>query len=353
MRATRKSSRRIEVFAILLMALSVLVFLSLVTYNPLEEPTISEQVALSNIMGIVGVYLSHYLVKFTLGYAAVVFPILGMVWGVGLLLKRPHKPMWRITWYGLLLALLSSIAAGLPEAPRVFEGRGDFTAAGMVGGTIAKVLHDFLGMLGAAVVVAAGYFLVISGYLRWDVRGFLARQASRFEVWYAEWRDRRRRGKTEVKSRSYARRGSQTQARGAKRRPAQRRKAAVQPAESVSGRSAKGEPSAQVEAEEIPIEEQRSIEAGDIDSMEERRTRWRQYKFPTVDLLTEPPTVEETESREELLDKAKELERALATFKVEGRVVSISPGPIITLFEVEPGEGVRVNKFTVLADDLA
>jgi S-DNA-T family DNA segregation ATPase FtsK/SpoIIIE len=161
-----------EVFAILLMALSVLAFLSLVTYSPLEEPTVSEQVALSNIMGIVGVYLSHYLVKFTLGYAAVVFPIIGMVWGIGLLLKRPHKPMWRITWYGLLLAFLSAIAVGLPEAPRVFEGRGDFTAAGMVGGVGAKVLHDFLGMLGSVVVLLAGYFLVISGYLRWDARGF-------------------------------------------------------------------------------------------------------------------------------------------------------------------------------------
>jgi S-DNA-T family DNA segregation ATPase FtsK/SpoIIIE len=113
------------------------------------------------------------------------------------------------------------------------------------------------------------------------------------------------------------------------------------------------EPFAQAQVEGISIEEQRAIEAGDLDSMEERQTRWRQYKFPAVELLTEPPAVEETESREELLDKAKELERALATFKVEGKVVSISPGPIITLFEVEPGEGVRVNKFTVLADDLA
>jgi S-DNA-T family DNA segregation ATPase FtsK/SpoIIIE len=339
-----------EVFAILLMALSVLAFLSLVTYSPLEEPTVSEQVALSNIMGIVGVYLSHYLVKFTLGYAAVVFPIIGMVWGIGLLLKRPHKPMWRITWYGLLLAFLSAIAVGLPEAPRVFEGRGDFTAAGMVGGVGAKVLHDFLGMLGSVVVLLAGYFLVISGYLRWDARGFLGRQASNLEIWYAEWRDRRRRGKTEVTPRSYAKRSTQTKPPTAKGRRAKSRKVA---AVSTPGGRTVAEPFAQAQVEGISIEEQRAIEAGDLDSMEERQTRWRQYKFPAVELLTEPPAVEETESREELLDKAKELERALATFKVEGKVVSISPGPIITLFEVEPGEGVRVNKFTVLADDLA
>ncbi|MFB0516039.1 MAG: DNA translocase FtsK 4TM domain-containing protein, partial [Candidatus Neomarinimicrobiota bacterium] len=337
MKVSRTTDRRVTAFSILLIALSLLTLLSLVTYNPLEEPTISEHIALRNIMGIVGVYVAHYLVKFTLGYVAIVFPILGLVWGMGLLLKRAHKPLWRITWYGLLLALLSSLAVGLPEAPLVFEGRGDFTSAGIVGGVGAKVLHDFLGMFGSIVVLLAGYFVVISGYLRWDVRAFLHKQMTNLEVWFAEWRDRRRREKTLIEPRAYARKARPPL-------PVSRRR-------STSRVAGKSRPAGAGEA--IPIAEQGTIEVGDIDAMEERRTRWRQYKFPPLDLLVEPPPAEEIESREDFLAKARELERALATFKVEGRVVNISPGPIITLFEVEPGEGVRVNKFTVLADDLA
>ena len=38
---------------------------------------------------------------------------------------------------------------------------------------------------------------------------------------------------------------------------------------------------------------------------------------------------------------------------MQGQVIRISPGPVITLFEIEPAEGVRVNKFTTLSDDLA
>ena len=38
---------------------------------------------------------------------------------------------------------------------------------------------------------------------------------------------------------------------------------------------------------------------------------------------------------------------------MEGKVVNVHPGPVITLFEIEPAEGVRVNKFVQLADDLA
>ena len=59
------ANRRIEIFAILLLAVSVFTLLSILTYTPLEEPTISDQIALRNIMGIMGVYVSHYLIKFT------------------------------------------------------------------------------------------------------------------------------------------------------------------------------------------------------------------------------------------------------------------------------------------------
>ena len=58
-------------------------------------------------------------------------------------------------------------------------------------------------------------------------------------------------------------------------------------------------------------------------------------------------------SRDELLERANFLTKSLETFGVEGKVVNVHPGPVITLFEVEPAEGVRVNKFVQLSDDLA
>ena len=58
-------------------------------------------------------------------------------------------------------------------------------------------------------------------------------------------------------------------------------------------------------------------------------------------------------SRDELVDRANYLTQSMSTFGVEGKVVNVHPGPVITLFEVEPAEGVRVNKFVQLADDLA
>ncbi|NOZ08634.1 MAG: DNA translocase FtsK, partial [FCB group bacterium] len=71
------------------------------------------------------------------------------------------------------------------------------------------------------------------------------------------------------------------------------------------------------------------------------------------ELLNEPPEITSTISEEVLHQRAEQLKHALDTFKVAGKIVRISPGPVITLYEIEPAEGVRVNKFTNLADDLA
>ena len=79
----------------------------------------------------------------------------------------------------------------------------------------------------------------------------------------------------------------------------------------------------------------------------------RSYQLPSVDYLDHHEEISPSASDSELVDKAEFLTQSLSTFGVEGKVVNIAPGPVITLFEVEPAEGVRVNKFVQLSDDLA
>ncbi|MFA6744060.1 MAG: DNA translocase FtsK 4TM domain-containing protein, partial [Candidatus Neomarinimicrobiota bacterium] len=70
------NNRRQEIVGILLIALGVLIILSLVSYNSVEEPTISRNIAIQNWMGIVGIYISHYLIKYTIGVTVLILPIL-------------------------------------------------------------------------------------------------------------------------------------------------------------------------------------------------------------------------------------------------------------------------------------
>ncbi|MFC2074683.1 DNA translocase FtsK [Bdellovibrionota bacterium] len=76
------------------------------------------------------------------------------------------------------------------------------------------------------------------------------------------------------------------------------------------------------------------------------------YKVPPLSILTDHRKINDTFDKRLLLDNAKILEKTLSDFGVEGRVSQVRPGPVITLFEVEPGPGVKVNKILSLVDDL-
>ncbi|RMD61061.1 DNA translocase FtsK, partial [Candidatus Parcubacteria bacterium] len=77
------------------------------------------------------------------------------------------------------------------------------------------------------------------------------------------------------------------------------------------------------------------------------------YTLPGLDLLDYPETQKPPVSKEELLSNAKILEERLEEFGVEGNVVEINPGPVITRYEYEPAPGIKVSKITSLSDDLA
>ena len=106
-----------------------------------------------------------------------------------------------------------------------------------------------------------------------------------------------------------------------------------------------------VDENDIIIEEEESINESNIDKI--NKINYDKYKLPSSNLLDDPVEIANTQSEDDLKGKAIQLVHALETFGVNGEVTRISPGPVITLFEIEPAEGVRVNKFTTLADDLA
>ena len=80
------------------------------------------------------------------------------------------------------------------------------------------------------------------------------------------------------------------------------------------------------------------------------------YKIPPLSLLNDvPPEVgtDAEKARDEILASSAILEKKLSDFGIEGRVVQVLPGPVITLFEYEPAPGVKVSRIVSLADDLA
>ncbi|MDB5697167.1 MAG: cell division protein FtsK [Sphingomonas bacterium] len=78
------------------------------------------------------------------------------------------------------------------------------------------------------------------------------------------------------------------------------------------------------------------------------------YTLPTVDLLTRPPPVPKGQVDKAALERnARLLESVLDDFKVKGRITEVRPGPVVTMYELEPESGIKASRVIALADDIA
>ncbi|MBF0357606.1 MAG: DNA translocase FtsK 4TM domain-containing protein [Magnetococcales bacterium] len=90
---------------------------------------------------------------------------------------------------------------------------------------------------------------------------------------------------------------------------------------------------------------------GTLESEEDAEQQ--EFALPSLDLLTEPPLAKSGPSQEELSTMARLLEQKLADFKINGQIVDVMPGPVVTTFELDPAPGLRASKVVTISDDLA
>lgn len=74
--------------------------------------------------------------------------------------------------------------------------------------------------------------------------------------------------------------------------------------------------------------------------------------LPPLDLLKNAPP-SKGHDKEDLNAKGEKLMGCLGDFDIQGTLVRITPGPVVTIFEVRPAKGIRVSKIANLSDDLS
>lgn len=377
-------NRRLEILGILLITFSLLYLVSLIGYNPLEEPGLSLRVKIENPMGIVGVFLAHLSIKLGFGYAILFLPLIGFAWGWWFFSKTPSEALVKPTCYVIGFILLLSVTVGWVEIVFGRPGFISYQYSGLVGGTVANLFKDFLGAAGSAILIIAIWIVTARGYFEWNfytpfnrvIENLKFRKSQRAEKKkQAEMEQAKRRHTEDLMEKLTSQQLEIEPVPPGKTDP-------MSPPEKTSLEETKdldttGELAANgkttakpkieplkdsidtvaddLEADETGIEVGEMVVEKEVslDDMKNRQAPKRQYQLPKSDLLTTPVVVQDGLSKEELIDRANFLTQSLATFGVEGKVVNVHPGPVITLFEVEPAEGVRVNKFVQLSDDLA
>jgi S-DNA-T family DNA segregation ATPase FtsK/SpoIIIE len=97
-----------------------------------------------------------------------------------------------------------------------------------------------------------------------------------------------------------------------------------------------------LEAPQAKTVQQEKLSFGDV-----------KYRLPTLDLLQDPPDQTAPDQAESLKYNSRLLEKKLADFGVQGQVVEVAPGPVVTMYEFQPAPGVKISKVAGLSDDLA
>ena len=419
--------QKLEILGILSIAISFLVIVSMLGYNSFEDPGISPNVQLENPMGILGVFIAYFFIKFSFGYSSYVLPVLGMVWGWWIFSNKDRSSLRRISAYLLCAMILISISLGLLEISVFTNSKIDFKYSGLIGGNLANFLASFFGIIGAVVIIFTSWLVLIRGYFSWSFYGPFESLTNLIkkknedrklisiekktekekrlhtkdlikkieekqkeeqyhsvsnnedgdirtndeDIGNAEFENERNKDKEENVDKNENKEDidnteleSKVNNENTEDIDKDKNTENVvdeslndvhhQQLESELSKAVDDEVEGQVPSDEnIEVGEVVKEEEVNIDELQERKAPKRKYQLPGSDLLEMPIKIQEGMSKDELVDRANFLTQSLETFGVVGKVVNVSPGPVITLFEVEPAEGVRVNKFVQLSDDLA
>ncbi len=321
------SKRASEIVGVIFFALAIFLFLCLLSYHP-EDPSLSHyetvRDVVRNLGGVVGSYTADTLYRI-LGISALWLPVFLLL--TSFKAFRMEEFRLRASWFLGLISLTLATAALISHLFGTVGFRGyRFDLGGMFGTILAEFLNGYLNAVGTFILLAAA--LVISlivtvdlpvvwttrraGQITGDtasrVRGFLE------QTWERLKKDRRRAAEKKI-------------------------------------RQSRPEPVIKVEEKRPAAEKprKRKPEQTTFDFIAEKAT----FTLPPITLLDPVPRKDTKLKKESLLMNSRLLERKLADFGVEAKVVEVKPGPLITLYELEPAPGVKINRIASLSDDLA
>ncbi|HEX7571622.1 MAG TPA: DNA translocase FtsK 4TM domain-containing protein, partial [Bacteroidota bacterium] len=366
--------------ALLMIVAALLVLIALVTYDAGDEShnvraadlpgvvTGDQNVramadTVHNGLGLVGALLSNFLINSTVGYAVLVFPLLILLWGWTILRRGDVRSSLVITNYTIISALLVSVSFGMIS---LIAGPGGPAKEwyGIVGYSVAMMMAQLIGRAGGSIVLVAGMLLTAVLAADLDVHETVERLRAAFmRLW--DWLERKMEERREAAAGERPEDESVTPFPGRGKevtitKPLREEPALDQLSEPVIRRPDR----ASVTPDDLKISVSRlprvplqedgvespgaGPDAAGAGSSEEI-----DYVFPSVDLLDAPKPGKEDVDDEELKANADLLRATLAEFDVELESVSVTPGPVVTLYELVPASGVKISRIVSLENDMA
>lgn len=356
-------SRRVsEVVGVALFAAALIWLIALATYDPNDPAwffsTGTHDIP-ANFAGRVGAFLSELSYQ-VIGYASYLIPAVIAVAGWHYFWCRAIDAVYTKVVGAVMLFACSSAFLGLTLG-RIDFGPRAFRAGGYLGEWLGGFMSEYLSRTGSVIVIltlmVAAVILATQfsfGRLFSAIFAGLGSLTAQGTTAFAQWREERRKAKQrrEVMVK-YGKKDAAEAAVTAKGRPAASLKPGIAAREKITPPREVDEPVAAVP----PVVQKRPSNRTPVSvplplpEPERMERRLGSYSLPPTSLL-DPAKPESKVDERELMDAARLLEEKCREFSVDGSVVQIHPGPVVTTFELKPDAGVKYSKVTGLSDDL-
>jgi S-DNA-T family DNA segregation ATPase FtsK/SpoIIIE len=359
------SRRFSEVVGVALFAVALIWLVALATYDP-NDPvwffsTGTHDVP-ANFAGRIGAFLSELSYQ-VIGYASYVVPALIAVAGWHYFWCRAIDAVYTKLVGALMLFACSSAFLSLTIG-RVDFGPRAFRAGGYLGEWLGGFMSDYLSRTGSLIVIMA---LIVAAVILatqfsfgrlfsmiFAAAGSLGAQGL---AAYRQWSEERRKAKQRREVMVKYGKGDPTVVARAERKTARAEKAEAQAAAREKSPAPKIADAPAAAAAPPPVVQKKTATKTPVTpplplpEPERVERRLGSYSLPPASLLDAPKAERKIDERE-LMDSARLLEEKCREFSVEGSVVQIHPGPVVTTFELKPDAGVKYSKVTGLSDDL-
>ena len=380
-----------KILGILLIVLSFFILLSIVSYSRSDEARISSQIwrdllniisnsnnelnklaDINNWMGIAGVYISFFFIRSIIGYFSILLPAVIFLWGLRFFKKLDFRILIHLSNFFLLSGLILSSFFGVLSLH--YNSFSDIELYGNVGQHLGIIFNRFLGGVGSIIflttlmiaILIFAFDIKIENIFRYIIN-FFNKSGEKIKNGYETGKlDSSQEANLEkIKSlredkkkvippaKVLSPKDLLKQEEEETKIRIIRKNDETAHQEPVKGKGKK-EKTENNEKSAIPVvEPEKLIDHSRDPSLPDQWNEKINYSKPSLDLLEPNPKENIKVAEEELTRNAELLKEKLKLFDIAIEDISVTPGPVVTLYEIVPAPGVKISRIVGLENDIA
>ena len=383
------SNNKKQILGLFLVVISIILFLSVVTFDRRDEANLTtwftdffasfdNKIDIQNWLGVTGAHFSKFLVKATFGYFSITIPIVLFLWGVSFFKTIDFKFRLHVSNFLLVSTIIFAAFFGVLRVNYdLFAST--YELSGFIGDHLGNFLSGLIGGIGSILLLGFGFVTLLIFALDIDIKNILVffRDVFSFNENQEEETDEKKSSeKPEAKEKENLDKIKKLSG-DKKKKKDKSNGEELSVAELMEKEAEEQTKITIIRKDDVPVpepenevlkEEVKKVsiqKTGELPEKKEKTeteeeqklpNQWEEnieFKMPVLDLLDPAPEEDYKVAEEELTRNAELLKDKLKLFDIEIKDISVTPGPVVTLYEIVPAPGVKISKIVGLENDIA